>query len=254
MAHNSSADQWKHVLGEAEYRLAVTYLDCIESGLRAAASECGGLTEIARYVIAGGGRRVRPLVTLATCDALAGRWANAAQGAVAVELIHTASLIHDDIIDRSEVRRGQATAHLRFGTNLALLSGDMLVFTALETAHALSGAVKVLTAACCSMCLGEVTTDRVESGRLKTGALFRAAAEVGALGAGASEDQIRLFGHYGESLGTAYQLRDDELDGDGCVSPRRFADEAHADLADLPASCAKELLVQLTRFAWERPQ
>jgi len=251
---NGGAEQWRGVLGEAEYRLAAAYFDCIESGLRAAASECGRFAEVAHYVIAAGGRRIRPLVTLATCDALAGKWPDAAQAAVAVELIHTASLIHDDILDGSQERRGQSAAHVKFGTNLALLTGDMLVFAALRSAQAFPGAAKALTAACCSMCLGEAVMDPIESARLKTGALFRAAAEVGALAAGAPQERITVIGQYGELLGTAYQLRDDELDAQRNVSPRRYADEALLRLAGLPGSSAKDLLVQLARFAWQRPK
>ncbi len=252
--HPATAEHWSRILGDAEYELAASYLDCIEPALLAAVPDCGPLTEVALYMIAAGGRRIRPLVALAVCGALGGKTPDATPGAVAAELVHTASLIHDDILDRSTERRGRQAAHLRFGTNLALLTGDMLYFAAVEAAQALCGAVSVLNAACNGMCLGEVTKERIESARLKSGALFRAAAEIGALAAGVSQQRVRSAGDFGEKLGTAYQLRDDELDGEQNASPLRFADEARSELAALPASSAKELLVQLTRFAWRRSE
>jgi len=243
---------WEGALGEAESQLAGSYLKCLEPALLAALPDCRLLTEVAQYLIRAGGRRVRPLVTLAMCDALNGVLSNALQAAAAVELIHTASLIHDDILDGSDERRGQPAAHLKFGTNLALLTGDMLIFAAFDAAQPLDGAVSILNAACRSMCLGEVTEDRVASARLKGGALLGAAAELGALAAGAPGKTLRSAGQYGEKLGTAYQLRDNQLDEEQGSSPRRFADDASSELAHLPASCAKDLLVQLTRFAWQR--
>jgi len=249
---DSSLQGWRSALGAPAYELASAYVDLVESGLQEAAGRCGPLSEVACYVIAAGGRRIRPLVTLAMCEALGGNCARARGLAVAVELVHTASLIHDDILDGSEQRRGLRAAHLHFNTKLAVLTGDMLCFTALTGASALPGAADVLAAACRAMCIGEVTEDPLDSARLKTGALFRAAAELGAMAAAATDDLLRSAGRYGEKLGTAFQLRDDQLDGDANAPPDAYAKEARAAIAHVPDSPAKKLLVQLTRFACQR--
>jgi len=220
--------------------------------LVAAVMDWGPMSEVAEYLICAGGRRIRPLITLAMCEALRGRWQQAMPAAVAVELIHTASLLHDDILDGSRRRRSQVAAHRKFGTNLALLTGDMLCFAAVKAVQALPGLTGPLNAACVSMCLGQVTEDPVESARLKTGSLFRVSAQLGALVSGASEQLVSAAGNYGEQLGTVYQLRDDELDGETNASARHFAEESSMQLEHLPDSCAKELLLQLVEFAWRR--
>jgi len=187
------------------------------------------------------------------CDVLGGRWRDALSLASAVELIHTASLIHDDILDGSQERRGKPAAHIKFGKQMALLAGDMLYFAAVEAADSWPGAVKILNLACRSMCLGEVTRARVEADRLKGGSLFRAAAELGALPAHADPALFKMAGEFGEKLGTAYQLRDDVLDGEATVQGDDLASQACKEISRLPASAAKELLVQLAWFACRRP-
>jgi len=252
--HNKAACCWKEFLGTAEYRLASSYLERFEGELRAFVPECGSLSRIARSIIVAGGRRIRPLTTLAMCDALEGTWPDAIVLAVAVELVHTASLIHDDIMDGSRQRRGQAAAHIRFGMGMALLAGDMLYFAAIEAAESHPQATGILNTACRAMCLGEVTKTPLESARLKSGSLFRAAAQLGALAAGAEGEAFATAGRYGEKVGTAFQLRDDELDMGRTAHGERLVDEACEQIAALPASDAKQLLVQLARFAWRRPQ
>jgi len=249
---NGGAEQWREVFGEAEYRLAQRYLERVEEALQVAVPECGPLTEAAQYLLRAGGRRIRPLATLGMCDALGGRWPDAIEGAVAVELIHTASLIHDDILDHSDVRRGQPALHKRFGMNVAVLTGDMLSFAALHRVAALPPAQRLLAEACLSMCRGEVMRDHVESARLKSGVLFRTAAEMGAMAARAEGRLRALARRFGEALGTAYQLRDDELDQEGDIPPEPFARQACSALDALPDSPARRLLEGLVRFAWQR--
>ena len=245
---------WKQYLGAAEYRLAGSYLQNLERELRASIPECGHLSQVAHAVISAGGRRMRPLTTLAMCDALRGPWSDAIPLAVAVELVHTASLIHDDILDGSRQRRGQPAAHIRFGVKMAILAGDMLYFGAIEAAKPYPQAIGILNVACKALCLGEITEAHLESARLKGGSLFRAAAELGALAAGAEGEAFATAGRYGEKVGTAFQLRDDELDAGRAAHGEHLVDEACEQISDLPASAAKQLLIQLAQFAWRRPQ
>ena len=235
------------------YRTIQSDLDAVESSLKELGASSNPLiAEINRYLFEKSGKRIRPALLMLSAKLCGYEGRDHVFWSTLVEIIHTASLIHDDILDGSDERRGQPAAHLKFGTNLALLTGDMLIFAAFDAAQPLDGAVSILNAACRSMCLGEVTEDRVASARLKGGALLGAAAELGALAAGAPGKTLRSAGQYGEKLGTAYQLRDNQLDEEQGSSPRRFADDASSELAHLPASCAKDLLVQLTRFAWQR--
>ena len=245
---------WKQYLGAAEHRLAGSYLENFEAELRASIPECGRLSEVAHVVICAGGRRIRPLTTLGMCDVLEGTWLDAVPLAVAVELVHTASLIHDDILDGSRERRGQVAAHIEFGMQTALLAGDMLYFAAIEAAKPYPRATGILNAACRAMCLGEITEACLESARLKSGSLFRAAAELGALAAEAEGEAFAIAGSYGEKVGTAFQLRDDELDAGRAGYGEHLVDEACEQIARLPQSTAKQLLIQLARFAWRRPQ
>ena len=137
----ASPGYWKAFLDEPEYRLAAGYLALVEERLRTAIEGLGTVGKVAAYVIEAGGRRTRPLVTLATCEGLGGDRQEAAAPAVAVEMLHTASLIHDDIVDGSRRRRGVPAAHVEFGTGAALLAGDLLCFAALQVAEPLQGAV-----------------------------------------------------------------------------------------------------------------
>jgi len=249
-----AAHAWRKAIGGPGCQLAVAWLDRLEGALWAAVPECGPLTEAAQYLISAGGRRMRPLVTLAACQVLGGEPRRALPLAVAVELVHTASLLHDDILDGSPERRGRPAVHVKFGRETALLAGDMLYFAAMSAAEPFPGAVGVLNAACRDMCLGEVTEQQVEAARLKGGSLFRAAAQLGALGAGADERSFRAAGRYGELLGTAYQLRDDVLDGEGVADGQDLVQRACWEIRTWPDSPAKTLLQRLAEFAWRRTE
>jgi geranylgeranyl diphosphate synthase type I len=178
------------------------------------------------------GKLLRGHMLLEVCSALGGRCEQALPAAVAIEYLHLGTLIHDDLIDRDELRRGRPTIWKRYGDHLALLSGDVLYFAAfrelaccLETVqHALS--VRVLgmfSAACMDLCLGQAREEEVagqcstgyeqylEIARLKTARLFRVALEIGTLLGGGSERQIRAAGVFAEHLGIAFQLIDDRL-------------------------------------------
>ncbi len=191
--------------------------------------------------ITAGGKRLRPLlvciaagVPVVESDALV-------RAAVAVELVHAATLVHDDVIDRADLRRGRPTVVASGGRLLALATGDLLFSRAF--AELAAGAeiepIRVLSAAASALASGElmqrddawtavVGQERyLERCRLKTGVLFRAACELGALAGGAPVDAL---GRFGERIGVAFQLLDDILDVTG--PPERTGKLRGADLLD----------------------
>lgn len=240
---------WEDMLPETPRELVLSYLSLVEPELLAQVSRCGQLGEPALHLILAGGRRIRPLVLLGACDALGGNWRGAVQQAVAVELIHTASLIHDDIIDHSPTRRGVATVHESMGMQAALLGGDALCFLALELSAASPGVPAILAQACREMCLGEVMGEGLEAAEKKTASLFGAAAQIGALMACAGSADVANLRQYGRMLGMAYQLRDDQLDEESNADPMPYAQLARASLNGLLPGAPRGLLRDLANFA-----
>lgn len=195
------------------------------------------LDEAVRYSLLAGGKRVRPTLTLAFCRLCGGDTENALPLAAAVEMVHTFSLIHDDLpcMDDDELRRGRLTNHRVYGEATALLAGDGLAidaFALIARAEALSAesriaAVRVLSeaAGCPGMVRGQIMdmfgeTERLTRDELlllqarKTGALIRAAAQLGVLAAGRAPDapEMELAAGYADRVGLAFQIVDDVLD------------------------------------------
>ena len=191
------------------------------------------LQEAMRYSLLAGGKRVRPVMTLAFCDMLGGQWREALPFACALELVHTYSLIHDDLpcMDDDDLRRGRPTCHKVYGETMAVLAGDALqgeAFGLIAAAPAMTAqqridAVAVLSAACGGggMVAGQVLdVDHLAQGetdlrllhRLKTGAMLQAAAELGCVAAGADYGLRQRARDYGCHIGLAFQVRDDVLD------------------------------------------
>lgn len=191
------------------------------------------LQEAMRYSLLSGGKRVRPVMTLAFCDMLGGQWREALPFACALELVHTYSLIHDDLpcMDDDDLRRGRPTCHKVYGETMAVLAGDALqgeAFGLIAAAPAMTAqqridAVAVLSAACGGggMVAGQVLDmDHLAQGeadlrllhRLKTGAMLQAAAELGCVAAGADDGLRQRARDYGCHIGLAFQVRDDVLD------------------------------------------
>ena len=173
------------------------------------------------HVALAGGKRVRPAVTILACEACGGTPADAVDFAVAVELVHNASLVVDDIIDRSAVRRGTPSAWAEFGYGPALVASDGLLGEAFALLAVDDRATRIVAEAMVELGEGEATelvarpTDEgeyMELARRKTGALFRAAAELGAVAAGSDAVTVEAFGDYAERVGVAFQIRDDVLD------------------------------------------
>ena len=202
-------------------------LELVEENLaRSIRSDESALTEISSHLIHGGGKRIRPMVTLIAFKLFAGkRMADAVDIATAIELIHTATLLHDDIIDGAEFRRGKQSAYKRFGLKATLVTGDFLFIKAFEFAGKFDETVVQWTAdACTRLTEGEILQgffnrntkvtpkDYLEIVKRKTASLFQTGAKVGAYLAGASPSLIEEIGQYSLNLGIAFQIVDDVLD------------------------------------------
>ena len=193
-----------------------------------------GLAEAMRYSLLAGGKRIRPLLVLEFCRIAGGDVEKALPVACAIEMLHTYSLIHDDLpcMDNDELRRGKPTNHMVYGECTATLAGDALQAEAFGTilrcdlppavkancAEILAGAVG-LDGMCGGQFLdmsweGRALTEQ-ELGEInirKTGALLVAACQMGVAAAGGSELMLAAAGHYGSAIGMAFQIRDDMLD------------------------------------------
>ena len=177
-------------------------------------------TELGDVVLAGG-KRVRPAVTLLACEAVGGEPADAVDFGVGIELVHNASLVVDDIIDRSRVRRGTPSAWAEYGHGSAIVTSDALLGEAFALFSSNDRAMQIAAESMVELGEGEATelVDRPNTeaeymtlARRKTGALFRAAAELGAVAADADPFVVEAFGEYAERVGVAFQIRDDVLD------------------------------------------
>jgi octaprenyl-diphosphate synthase len=195
-----------------------------------------------RHVLERGGKRARPMLTCAMLRALGCDPSLHIDVLTAVELAHAGSLLHDDIIDGARMRRGHPAAHLLFDVSTAILAGDVLLTVAFErAAQAPPGLWVSFSAAVRDVCTGEAiererlfdtTIDLAHARRvnqLKTAALFRYAAEAGAILAGADSDAISAARAYGSALGEAFQLTDDLLDF--CGDPTTLGKPIGMDLA-----------------------
>jgi octaprenyl-diphosphate synthase len=197
-----------------------------ENLLRSIRSDERGLTEISAHLIEGGGKRIRPMVTLLVFKMFGGkRVADAVDIATALELIHTATLLHDDIIDGAEIRRGKESAYKKFGLKSTLVTGDFLFIKAFEFAGKFDETVVQWTAdACTRLTEGEMlqgsfnrnlavtVKDYLEIVKRKTASLFHTGAKVGAYMAGANTQCVDAMGQFALNLGIAFQIVDDILD------------------------------------------
>lgn len=184
------------------------------------------IPQLAGYLIAAGGKRIRPLMTLASTALFGGDMTRAHRLATAVEFIHSATLLHDDVVDDSDERRGQKSANIIFGNEASVLVGDFLFSKAFQlmVEDGNLDVLKTLSAASVTISEGEVlqlaTQNNVSTTmnqyldvvRGKTAALFAASCEVGPLIAGQSENTVKSLSDYGLFLGIAFQIADDILD------------------------------------------
>jgi geranylgeranyl diphosphate synthase type II len=189
--------------------------------------ELGRLEESLRYALDSGGKRIRPVLCLAVADAAGGRVEEALPGAAAIELVHTFSLVHDDLpaLDDDEERRGRPSAHVAFGEGVALLAGDALLAEAFRLAltYASPSIAAELADATLGMIGGQyldisgAADDLEELHRLKTGRLFLAAVRIGLEVASVPGSDREPWLRFGDDVGLLFQAVDDLIDGDGYV-------------------------------------
>jgi len=189
-------------------------------------SEIPLIPRLAGHLISGGGKRLRPMLTLAGAELVGYQGTRHHKLAAAVEFIHTATLLHDDVVDGSELRRGKAAANIIFGNPATVLVGDFLFSRAFElmTEDGSLKVLKILSNASAVIAEGEVfqlTAQRqIETSEdryldiigAKTAALFAAASQISAVVAECSEEKERALEDYGRNLGVAFQLVDDAID------------------------------------------
>lgn len=234
-----------------------------------------------RYSLFPGGKRLRPILALAACEACGGKLKDILPFACAIELIHTYSLIHDDLpaVDNDDYRRGRPSCHKKFGEAVAILAGDGLLTLSFELIAksakpkiAIRVIKEVAKAVGTQGMIGGQTADIVARERVldlttqeyihshKTGSLIAVSLKVGALAAGASQKQIRSLIEIGEAIGFAFQVVDDILDKDGywlSLGPdrtRRMAEQLIVDAKKKIAGFGKkgEVLAKLADFILER--
>lgn len=213
----------------------------------------GQLSEAMRYSLAGGGKRIRPVLCLAVAEAAGAAAATAVPAAAAIELVHTFSLVHDDLpaLDDDQFRRGRPSTHVQFGEAVAILTGDALLTQALHLAisYGEPSVASELANATLNMIRGQyldiegVGLSLEELYGLKTGALFSAAVGCGLHVAGLPEGSQRTWRAFGHYFGLLFQVGDDIADGDGVVAAR--GPEAARELASKLEARARAALDEI---------
>jgi len=227
-----------------------------------------------------GGKRVRPLIVLLATDAVGGNFEKSLDAALAIELLHTESIIHDDIIDEEEFRRDKLAFHAKYGYNLSILTADFVLGLILKilSRYEDKRILKEVSSAAIRMCEGELWEMNLKSVtweeyleiiKNKTASLFEVSAIIGGIIGEASPKEISSLGGYGLNLGMAYQLKDDLLDIDKKdkiisllnIENKRdvleketlnYSFKAKKELSFLKDSKAKDLLILLADFVVKR--
>ena len=213
--------------------------------------------EVARYIISAGGKRLRPVLLLLTCGALGYTGSQRYNLAAVVEFIHTATLLHDDVVDESTLRRGRPTANESFGTPVTVLVGDFLYSRAFQMMVDADNmrVMQILADATNVIAEGEVLqlmnmhdaslteADYLRVIRSKTAKLFEASARLGAVLAGSPPEVEAACAEYGQALGTAFQVIDDVLDyaGEAAEMGKNLGDDLREGKATLPLIMAMQL-------------
>lgn len=247
-----------------------SYMDTIEAPSR--------LVEAMRYVLLGGGKRIRPILVLATARELGAQDESSMPAALALEMIHAYSLAHDDLpaLDNDDERRGRPSAHREYDEATAILAGDALLAEAFSSLLTSSHRIKAEFVVSMSKSLARASgaggmvggqvldiqhlaqtpTELREMHAMKTGALFRCALELGALSAESTASTVARCARYGELFGAAFQLSDDVLDLDEAEQSAHerevnlaFLDGEDAVRAEIADVCreARELLSDFER-------
>ncbi len=212
--------------------------------------------QVSRYIIAAGGKRLRPALLLLTCGALGYGGEQRFNLAAVVEFIHTATLLHDDVVDDSALRRGNATANETFGNPASVLVGDFLYSRSFQmmvdaqnmrVMQVLADATNVIAEGEVMQLMNMHNAELDEAGylqviRSKTAKLFEASARVGAILAESTPEIEGICADYGQALGTAFQVIDDVLDytGEAAVMGKNLGDDLREGKATLPLIAAMQ--------------
>lgn len=223
------------------------YRETIETALVSFSAEWpdSDLYEPISYLLAIGGKRLRPSLVLAAAEAEGGDTANALPAALAVEIFHNFTLMHDDIMDNAPLRRGVQTVHERWDTNTAILSGDAMFVEAYQALAAvnkehLADMLRLFNRTAIEVCEGQQRDmafeqrddvqleEYIEMIRLKTSVLLAAALELGAMAARSARERCAKYYEFGLCIGLAFQLQDDYLDAFG--DPATFGKQVGGDI------------------------
>ncbi len=205
------------------------------------------LYEPVQYILSLGGKRIRPALVILSCDLFSGAVESALIPAVAIEVFHNFTLLHDDIMDRSELRRGSPTVHVKYNENVAILSGDVMSILASRLINQSPGVVlntvhDIFTRTAMQVCEGQqidmnfeqrltVGKDEyLEMIELKTAVLIAASLKIGAILGGSSQKDANDLYEFGRNLGIAFQLQDDLLDTYG--DPEVMGKKLGTDIVD----------------------
>ncbi|MES0826227.1 polyprenyl synthetase family protein [Ruegeria sp. SCP11] len=235
---------------------------------RMASKHAPRIPEVTAHLVEAGGKRLRPMLTLAAARLFEYSGDHHVRLAATVEFIHTATLLHDDVVDESAQRRGRPTANLLWDNKSSVLVGDYLFSRSFQLMVE-TGSLRVLDIlanASATIAEGEVLqmtaatdlgTDEaiyLQVVRGKTAALFSAATEVGGVIAGASEDQVKALYDYGDALGIAFQIADDLLDyqGDSKATGKNVGDDFRERKLTLPVIKAVAQATAEEHAFWER--
>ena len=226
------------------------------------------IPDLSKHLIDSGGKRLRPMLTLAAARMCGYRGGGHIKLAAAVEFIHTATLLHDDVVDASSLRRGKVSANLVWGNKPSVLVGDFLFSRAFQLmVEADSIAVlDILAGASAVIAEGEVMQlksannlavteeEYLQVVSAKTAALFAAAAEAGALLANASQERVEAMREYGNNLGIAFQLVDDALDYSGrqALMGKSVGDDFREAKVTLPVILAVARADKAAQIFWRR--
>ncbi len=239
-----------------------------ETILARTGSDVAMIPEVANHLISSGGKRLRPILTLATAALCDYSGAGHVKLAAAVEFMHTATLLHDDVVDDSDMRRGKAAARVLWGNEASVLVGDFLLGQAFKMMVEVGSmaCLDVLSTAAVVIAEGEVMqlsaakdTETTEDAylaviRAKTAALFAAACEVGPILAGRGKAEIAACRAYGANLGVAFQLIDDALDYGGTAAKlgKNVGDDFREGKITLPIVLSFRRGSQTEREFWKR--
>ncbi|MEO0865516.1 MAG: polyprenyl synthetase family protein [Pseudomonadota bacterium] len=235
---------------------------------RMASENAPRIPEVTAHLVDAGGKRVRPMLTLAAARLCGYDGENHHRLAATVEFIHTATLLHDDVVDESAQRRGRPTANLLWDNKSSVLVGDYLFARSFQlmTETGSMRVLDILSDAAATIAEGEVlqltaaanlaTTEDIylKVVRGKTAALFAAAAEVGGVVAGVADAQVEALNTYGDALGIAFQMADDLLDygGDTGATGKNIGDDFRERKLTLPVIKAVDAADTDERAFWQR--